>query len=70
MQPQQQQSSMHPSSTSPMNPPPKSISDDVVKIEPDHEGSPEDDSQSSPIGPPRLVFKKQHFFFQKPNKYI
>lgn len=64
MQPQQQQSSMHPSSTSPMNPPPKSISDEVVKIEPDHEGSPEDDSQSSPIGPPRLVFKKQLFFFK------
>lgn len=52
---QQQQSSsvnMHPPS-SPMNPPPKVISDEVIKVEPDSEPIPEEDSQSSPVGPPR-----------------
>lgn len=50
----QQSSSMHPPSTSPMNPPSKPMSDEVIKVEPDPEPStPEEDNQSSPVGPPR-----------------
>lgn len=53
-----QQNSMHhhQPSTSPMNPPPqttKLISDDVVKVEQDPVPSPEEEGQTSPIGPPR-----------------
>ncbi|KAJ8954139.1 hypothetical protein NQ318_005733 [Aromia moschata] len=52
---QQQQGSMHPPSTSPMNAaPPKVVSDEVIKVEPDPEPTPpEDDSQSSPVAPSR-----------------
>lgn len=54
MQQQQQSTSvnMHPPS-SPMNPPPKVVPDEVIKVEPDPEPIPEEDSQSSPVGPPR-----------------
>lgn len=49
-----QSGSMHPPSTSPMNPPSKSLSDEVIKVEPDPEPpAPEEDNQSSPVAPPR-----------------
>lgn len=53
MQQQQQSSSvsMHP--PSPMNPPPKVASDEVIKVEPDPEPVQEEDNQSSPVGPSR-----------------
>lgn len=63
---------MHPPSTSPMNPPSKGSADDIVKIEPDHEGSPEDDSQNSPAGPPRWVSSSMipYFFIIRNQKLI
>jgi arginine-glutamic acid dipeptide repeat-containing protein len=50
-----QQNAMHPPSTSPMNapPPPKAPPVEEVKVEPEPDPVPEEEGQTSPIGPPR-----------------